>query len=233
MNAAAWERIAELTAIGPGVSVLDVGCGTGRFCAFAAERGAAVHGIDLDATSLEEAMGRVPAADLRYGLFEDLPWADASFDVVTGFNTFQYALDIELALAEARRVARPGGRIAVCKWDRPEHNELFALLAEVSDRGIDLDRLPPSDPVEDAIARVQLDVALAGTIPVTVELTGDDALAGALERADAVVMADAAHLRVAASPYRQADGSYRFRNRLVYWIATRPRGTTAPANVAE
>jgi ubiquinone/menaquinone biosynthesis C-methylase UbiE len=185
MNAAAWERVADLAGIGPGVRVLDVGCGTGRFCAFAGERGAVVHGIDVDAERLEQALRRAPGADLRLGLLEDLPWPDAAFDVVTGFNAFQYALDIELALAQARRVTRPGGRIAICKWDRPQHNELFALLAEVSDRGIDLDQLPSSDPVEDAIARARLDVAIAGTIPVTIELADDSALAAALADAGA------------------------------------------------
>src|ERR1700754_2269442 len=164
MNAEAWETVAGLTGLGPGVRVLDVGCGSGRFCAFAGERGADVHGIDVDAEQLEQALERVPGADLRLGLFEDLPWPDATFDVVTGFNAFQYALDVDLALEQARRVARPGGRNAVCKWDRPQHTELFALLAEVSDRGIDLGDLPPTDPVEDALARARLDVAIAGAI---------------------------------------------------------------------
>jgi ubiquinone/menaquinone biosynthesis C-methylase UbiE len=219
MNAASWETVADRAGIGPGVSVLDAGCGTGRFCAFAAERGAVVHGIDADAERLEQALERVPGADLRLGLLEDLPWPDATFDVVTGFNAFQYALDIDLALAQARRVTRPGGRIAICKWDRPQHNELFALLAEVSDRGIDLSRLPSSDPVEDAIARARLDVTIEGTIPVTIELADDGALAAALAEADAFGEAGAPGLLDAAAPYRQADGSYRFRNRLMYRIA--------------
>jgi SAM-dependent methyltransferase len=211
--------VADLAGIGPGTSVLDVGCGTGRFCAFAAGRGAVAHGIDVDAEHIEKALQRTPGADLRLGWLEDLPWPEATFDVVTGFNAFQYALDIGLALAETRRVTRPGGRIAICKWDRPQYNELFALLAEVSDRGIDLGELPPSDPVEDAIAHARLDVAIAGTIPVTIELADDRALAAALARADAFGAAGAPHLVDAASPYRQADGSYRFRNRLMYRIA--------------
>jgi len=266
MNAAAWETVADLSGIGPGVSVLDVGCGIGRFCAFAGGRGAAVHGIDVDAARLEQALQRLPGADLRLGLLEDLPWPDATFDVVTGFNAFQYALDIELALeqalqrlpgadlrlglledlpwpdatfdvvtgfnafqyardielalAQACRVTRPGGRIAICKWDRPEHNELFALLADVSDRGIDLNQLPASDPVEDALARARLDVAFTGTIPVTIEIADDEALAAALASADAfTAVTGAPHLVDVASPYRQADGSYRFNNRLMYRIA--------------
>ena len=147
----------------------------GRFCAFAGGRGAAVHGIDVDAARLEQALQRLPGADLRLGLLEDLPWPDATFDVVTGFNAFQYALDIELALAQACRVTRPGGRIAICKWDPPERNELFALLADVSDRGIDLNQLPawprrrrdrPRSPRR----------GLHGTIPVTIEIADDEAL---------------------------------------------------------
>jgi ubiquinone/menaquinone biosynthesis C-methylase UbiE len=218
MNAEAWQTVADLTGLGPGVSVLDVGCGTGRFCAFAAARGAGVHGIDVDAEQLERALERVPGADLRLGLLEDLPWQDATFDVVTGFNAFQYALDIDIALAQACRVTRPGGRLAICKWDRPQHNEFFALLAEVGDRVIDLDRLPP-DPVEAAIARARLDVAFAGTIPVTNELADAGALAAALASADAFGPAGAPERLDAAAPYRQADGSYRFRNRLMYRIA--------------
>jgi ubiquinone/menaquinone biosynthesis C-methylase UbiE len=218
MNAEAWQTVADLTGLGPGVSVLDVGCGTGRFCAFADARGAGVHGIDVDAQQPERALERVPGADLRLGLLEDLPWQDATFDVVTGFNAFQYALDIDIALAQACRVTRPGGRLAICKWDRPQHNEFFALLAEVSDRVIDLDRLPP-DPVEDAIARARLDVAFAGTIPVTIELADAGALAAALASADAFGPAGAPERLDAAAPYRQADGSYRFRNRLMYRIA--------------
>jgi ubiquinone/menaquinone biosynthesis C-methylase UbiE len=219
MNAAAWERVADQAGIGRGVRVLDVGCGTGHFCAFAQALGADVHGIDVDAEQLEQALQRVPGADLRLGLFEDLPWPDATFDVVTGFNAFQYAFDIDLALEQACRVTRPGGRVAICKWDRPRHNELFALLAEVSDRGIDLGELPPSDPVEDAIARAHLDVAIAGSIPVTVEIADDGALAKMLAGADAFGAAGPPDLSDAASPYRQADGSYRFRNQLMYRIA--------------
>ena len=42
----------------------------------------------------------MPAGDFRVGLMEELPWEDGSFDVVAGFNAFQYAIDIDLALAE-------------------------------------------------------------------------------------------------------------------------------------
>ena len=44
---------------------------------------------------------------------EDLPWQDDSFDLVTGFNSFFLAADMVGALSEARRVARPGGAVAL------------------------------------------------------------------------------------------------------------------------
>jgi SAM-dependent methyltransferase len=49
-----------------------------------------------------------------------LPWPDNTFDVVTGFNAFQYAAEVVNALWEARRVARPGGRVAMAIPGRPE-----------------------------------------------------------------------------------------------------------------
>ena len=108
MVTAAWEAVAGAAEVGDGTSLLDLGCGDGAFCAFAARRGAIVHGLDAEPDAIAEALEAVPGADLRLGLMESLPWAGASFDVVTSFNGMQYALDPELALAEAARVAAPG-----------------------------------------------------------------------------------------------------------------------------
>jgi ubiquinone/menaquinone biosynthesis C-methylase UbiE len=44
---------------------------------------------------------------------EDLPFAKATFDLVTGFNSFQYAARPAVALAEARRVVKPEGQVVV------------------------------------------------------------------------------------------------------------------------
>src|SRR5579875_3533595 len=70
----------------PGMSLLDVGCGSGYALAMAAERGAAVTGIDITPELLEIAAERVPAAALVAGTMDALPWADESFDAVTAFN---------------------------------------------------------------------------------------------------------------------------------------------------
>jgi SAM-dependent methyltransferase len=101
-----YEHALDRTAIGPASSVLDCGCGAGRFLELAAAHGAKVAGIDAAAAMVEIAAGRTPEADLRVGDLEDLPWADGSFDVVTGFSSFQFADDKARALGEARRVAR-------------------------------------------------------------------------------------------------------------------------------
>lgn len=52
-------------------------------------------------------------ATCGWAICEALPFPDQVFDVVTGFNVFQYAANPEAALGEARRVARPGALVAV------------------------------------------------------------------------------------------------------------------------
>jgi ubiquinone/menaquinone biosynthesis C-methylase UbiE len=94
---AAWNVIADVTGIGRGTRVLDVGCGSGRFCRLAAERGAVVRGVDAIADRIAGARLRLPTGDFRLGFMEELPWPADSFDVVTGFNAFQYAVDVRVA----------------------------------------------------------------------------------------------------------------------------------------
>ena len=80
---------------------------------------------------------------------EQLPWTDGAFDVVTGFNSFQYALDVPAALAEAARVSR--GLLAVCKYGNPRENEFFAFLAALAPARFSLARLPERDDVDRAL----------------------------------------------------------------------------------
>lgn len=101
-----------------GIRVLDVGCGAGRFCRMAADRGARVSGLDATPAFVEIARERVPDGDLRVGEMEELPWADDSFDLVTGFNSFFIAADMGTALREAGRVARQWRRRGGCRRAR-------------------------------------------------------------------------------------------------------------------
>jgi SAM-dependent methyltransferase len=209
--------VADAVQVGPGTTVLDVGCGTGGFCELAAARGAAVHGVDARADRIAVARRRMPSGDFRVAFIEQLPWADESFDVVAGFNAFQYALDVELALREARRVARPGGRLAVCKYGRPADNEFFAFLAALDPSPLRIDRLPAGDAVERSIDRLGLGVIAGGDVTSVMCLADDEALASALASAGAVIRS-AEHVAAAGAQYRRPDGSYRFENRLRYWI---------------
>jgi SAM-dependent methyltransferase len=143
-------------------TILDVGCGAGRFARMAADRGAAVAGIDITPAFVAIARGHTPEGDFRLGDLQSLPWPDATFDAVTGFNAFFYAEDLPAALREAHRVLRPGGRVAMTAFGRPEHGEftpvleliaeaLPAFAVEEEEEGPSLDRL-----VEDAGLEIEL-----------------------------------------------------------------------------
>ena len=126
-----YRHVLERVVVGRGTSLLDVGCGAGRFSRIAADRGAAVSGLDATASFVEIARERVPDGDFRVGDMEDLPWADDSFDVVTGFNSFFIAADMVRALREARRVARPGASVAMTVFGRPERCQSTAVFSSL------------------------------------------------------------------------------------------------------
>jgi SAM-dependent methyltransferase len=102
----AYEHVLVRAEIGPATSVLDCGCGAGRFARMAADRGASVAGIDAAEQLIAIAAERTPGGDFRTGDLEALPWPDDSFDLVTGFSAFQFADDKVRAFTEAKRVSR-------------------------------------------------------------------------------------------------------------------------------
>lgn len=101
-----YQHVLDRAHIGPGSSVLDCGCGAGRFARMAADRGAEVAGIDASGELIDVAVGRTPEGDFRVGDLEALPWEADSFDLVTGFSAYQFADDKVKALSEAGRVSR-------------------------------------------------------------------------------------------------------------------------------
>lgn len=128
-----YRHVLEHLTVGTGTRILDVGCGAGRFSRIAADRGATVCGLDATPPFVEIARQRVPGGDFRVGDMEALPWADDSFDVVTGFNSFFIAGEMVNALREARRVARPGAGVAMTVFGRPERCQsgtVFAALRQ-------------------------------------------------------------------------------------------------------
>ena len=113
-------------ALPQGGSVLDVGCGTGTFAiAFAARRpDAQVTGIDGDAEILARARAKAgsEAIEWRQGLAGELPFAEDSIDVVTMSLVLHHLLPAQKreALAEIRRVLRPGGSFHLTDWGPPQ-----------------------------------------------------------------------------------------------------------------
>jgi malonyl-CoA O-methyltransferase len=101
-----------------GQSVLDAGCGSGRYMLHALDRGAArVTGIDLSVEMLERAGAELAAHDrgaaveLAQGDLEALPVPEASADLAICGLTIGHLDRLQPALAELRRVVRPGGTI--------------------------------------------------------------------------------------------------------------------------
>lgn len=103
-----------------GAKVLDVGCGTGEHLHRAQEAGLRTHGLEPAPAMLAIARQKVPAADIREGAATELPYGDAEFDLVIMVEVLRYLdrPDIEKALAEARRVLRPGGWLLVTLVNR-------------------------------------------------------------------------------------------------------------------
>lgn len=127
-----YRHVLERIPVGRDTSVLDVGCGAGRFCRIAADRGGKVSGLDATPALVEIARERIPDGDFRVGDMEEMPWADGSFDLVTGFNSFFIAADIVTALAEAHRVARPRASVAMSVFGRPEHCHSTAMFKAIA-----------------------------------------------------------------------------------------------------
>jgi SAM-dependent methyltransferase len=100
--------------ISDGDRVLDLACGSGLALELAALRGASVAGIDASERLIAVAQDRVPDGDVRVGDMHALPWEDHSFDVVTSFRGIWGTTPD--ALAEARRVLVPGGRLGFTVW---------------------------------------------------------------------------------------------------------------------
>jgi SAM-dependent methyltransferase len=124
-----YGRILERVPVDKSTRLLDVGCGAGRFCRIACDRGARVAGLDATKEFIEIARERTPEGEFAVGEMEHLPWPDHSFDVVTGFHSFFLAADMVGALREARRVARPGGTLALTVWGRPERCDSTSVFA--------------------------------------------------------------------------------------------------------
>ncbi len=137
---AMYESVLARAGLKPGTAYLDAGCGSGLAAQIAASRGARVSGIDAAEALLAISRERTPKGDFRAGDLEELPYADKSFDIVTGFNSFQFAGNPAAALSEARRVTKPGGVVAIVTWGKPEGMEAASIITSLKEL------MPPPPP---------------------------------------------------------------------------------------
>ncbi|WP_427924163.1 methyltransferase domain-containing protein [Streptomyces sp. cg40] len=112
-------RSYELLSLVPGSTVVDVGCGGGRAVAELAGRGVRAVGVDAGPWMLAAAQSRWPKAEFRDAEAEELPFADNSVRGYRADKLFHLLKEPQRAVAEARRVLCPGGRIVLVgqDWD--------------------------------------------------------------------------------------------------------------------
>ena len=127
-------RFYERLSLAPGSTLLDVGCGSGQLALMAARDGLKVTGVDIASNLVERARIRARAEGLNVRFeeadAEDLPFEDASFDVVTSLIGAMFAPRPELVAKELLRVCSPGGVIAMANWT-PEGfvGQMFKTIA--------------------------------------------------------------------------------------------------------
>jgi SAM-dependent methyltransferase len=221
---AAYDAVFDACGLGRGTRYCDVGCGAGMAAMLASGRGAQVSGLDAAESLLAIARARVPSGEFRLGDMEALPFADAQFDLVTGFNAFQFAADPVAALAEAKRIAKPTGRVVVMTWGTPGGMQAAALVAALAPL---LPPPPPGAPGPFALSdpgalralaeRAGLqplevaDVACHWTYPDLATALRGLASSGVAVRAAQASGADSVNEAHAAAlaPFRQQHGGYR------------------------
>ena len=219
-----YESVFERTSVQSGTRYLDIGCGAGMAAQIAGSRGAGVSGIDAADALLSIARSRVPGADFRQGDLEELPFDNQTFDVVSGFNSFQYAGNPVVALSEAGRVTKPGGLIVIMTWGDPDGMEAASLVAALRPL---MPAPPPGAPGPFALSdetTLQQFAEDAGLEPVEIfdvdspwfygdeesalrGLNSSGVAARAMENTSEEAVSEA-HAR-AIAPFRQSDGSYR------------------------
>jgi ubiquinone/menaquinone biosynthesis methyltransferase len=138
-------RAVELARVGPGARALDVCCGTGDLAlalAQAVGTGGEVVGLDFSEPMLEHARAKTAARGIEieyvHGNALELPFEDESFDAATVGFGIRNVVDLPRALAELRRVVRPGGRVVVLEITTPERPPLSWFYAWWFDRIVPL-----------------------------------------------------------------------------------------------
>lgn len=111
--------------------VLEVGAGTGNFLALFAERAGRLVAADITLGMLAEGRRRHPEVDSVAADGARLPFAAATFDLVTTAQTLHHVVEPVPFLSEMRRVVRPGGRALIVDQVAPESYEQALFMNEL------------------------------------------------------------------------------------------------------
>lgn len=128
-----WKRrLVKMAEVKAGERALDVCCGTGDIAAALAKEGAATVGFDFSAPMLEVAEKRnhklqITNLKFRQGDAQNLPFKDQSFDVITVGYGLRNLASWQRGLEEMYRVAKPGARLLVLEFGKPDNALLRAL----------------------------------------------------------------------------------------------------------
>ncbi len=131
-----WKSLAEaLLRLMPPMVIADLGAGDGSFAFLLAQRAARVVAVDASAKMLEVARETavrhgIDNVEFRLGDMEEVPIDDAGVDLVFFSQSLHHALHPERAVAEAARILRPGGRIAILDLARHRFEEARELYAD-------------------------------------------------------------------------------------------------------
>ena len=168
------------------------------------------------------------------GELESLPFPDDSCELVTGVNSCQYAGNPRVALAEAKRVARPAAPVVIVTWGEPESMEASAVITSLKPL------MPPPPPGAPGPFALSEEAALRGfaaaagltptsveDVPAPFEYPDLDTALRALKSAGVTARAiehsgeeavDAAYAE-ALAPFRLGDGGFRLSATFRYLIA--------------
>lgn len=132
-------RVAATRAVAPraGQRILDLAAGTGASAVALARSGAEVVAADFSPGMIAEGVrrhGHIMNLTFQEADATALPFEDASFDTVTISFGLRNVNDPHAALAEMRRVTKPGGRLVVCEFSHPPHPLFAGLYRFYNDR---------------------------------------------------------------------------------------------------
>lgn len=233
-----FERVLHRAGVGRGTSLLDLGCGAGLLCRLAADRGAQVTGIDLDAGEIEQAAALVPEGTFTVADILALPYPAGRFGAVVCVQSIMHVANPLTALREAARVAQPGAPVVITVWGREERCDISAFgralsgLLPRATRGPALQ--PPPLSADGRLERLAtlagLAVAEVGEVVCPFRYPDDDALLRDLLGSGlgrrALRVADLATVRRAVleglAGYRTSSGGYRLDNTFRYLVAEHP-----------